>query len=209
MANEATTSIKSESIKDTHIAANAGIQRSKLAQRTNQVIAVPWEAFRVHDAYQTTLPGTALTDDLGLIGGTFGTDAPSIETEDLKAAGATTSYARCFAQIPHDYDDVETILLRLSAGMVTTVADTAATIDVEIYKSDRFGAESGDGDLVTTAAQSINSLSEADKDFVIDSSLVDPGDILDIRITVTVNDGATGTEVKARIGAVELVCDLR
>jgi hypothetical protein len=153
------------------------------------------------------LPGTAATDDLALIGGTFGTNAPSIQAGDLKAAGATTRYARCVFQLPPEFVIGGTVQIRTHAGMKTTVADTSCVVDFSAYRSN---LEDGVGsDLVTTAATTINSLTEADKDFAVDSATLLPGDYLDIRMLVTCTDAATGTAVIPFIGSVEVLLDIR
>jgi hypothetical protein len=200
-------SLPSNAVTNDSVSATAAITRSKLEQETLADYMVPWEAFKVWNAYQTPLPGTPLTDDLGLVGGTFGSASPSIQTEDLKAAGATTSYARFAVQLPPEYVDGETVVIRCHAGMLTTVADTSATLDVECYESN---SEAGIGsDLCATSATSINSVTLADKDFTITASGLSAGDWLDVRLTVTVTDAATGTAVKALIGRVSLCCDIK
>lgn len=183
------------------------VDRSDLAQDANQVYGIPLTLLRVHDALQTNLPGTSATDDLGLSTGTLGTDSPKVTTGDLKAAGATTRYARLQFALPPEYDDGNTVTVRISAGMETTVADGTATVDVEAYKCDREGAVGSD--ICATAAQSINSLTFANKDFTITPTGLSAGDMLDIRIAVAVNDGSTVTAVIATIGAVELLLDIK
>lgn len=183
------------------------VKRAEIEQDTSQLYVIPWESFRVHDAIATNLPGTAANDDLGLYGNTFGTGSPSIESGDLKAAGATSRYARFQFALPPEYDDGQTVVLRAHAGMNTTVADTTATLDVECYKSD---TEAGIGsDLCATGAQSINSLTFADYDFTITASGLVSGDVLDIRLTMAINDGATGTAVIGEIGWLGFLLDIR
>lgn len=202
-----TMTVPDSSVTNSTIKADADIARSKLAQDTLASYMIPWTAFRVFDAYATNLPGTPAADDLGLVGGTFGSASPSLQTEDLKTAGATNNRARFMVQLPPEYDDGETVQIRLHAGMLTTVADTSATIDVECYESN---SEAGIGsDLCTTSATTINSLTLADKDFSITASGLVAGDWLDVRITTAVNDAASGTAVKAIIGKVSLLCDIR
>jgi hypothetical protein len=92
--------------------------------------------------------------------------------------------------------------------MLTTVADTSATIDVEAYESAKTTLKTG-SDLVTTAAQSINSLTFADKAFDLTVTDLSPGDQLDIRFTVAVVDAATGTAVTAALASVELLLDIK
>ena len=158
------------------------VERTDIAQEANAIFPVPWTAWRVHDS-------------------------PTLTAGDLKASGATTRYARCQVALPAEYDAAETVTLRISAGMVTTVADDSATVDVQCYKADREGAVGSD--ICNTAAQSINSETFANKDFTITPTGLTAGDVLDIRIAVTVTDAATATAVTATIGAVELLCDIR
>ena len=113
----------------------------------------------------TNLPGTSAADDLGLIGGTFATASPCIETYDVKAAGAVTLYARAAFQLRPEYDAGQTVLIRAHAGMVTTISDTTATLDFQAFESDN---ESGiSADLVTTVATTINSVTLADIDYAV------------------------------------------
>ncbi len=165
--------------------------------------------FRVWDAMDTLLPGTPSSDDLGLVGGTFGTATPSIRSEDLKAAGATNKRARFLVQLPWEYVAGESVTLRFMAGMITTVAGTSATLDCEAYKLQDDPDDAIGSDLVSTSAQSMNSLTFANLDFVITPTTLSPGDILDVRLTAAVNDGASATAVIAGITAVKLLCDVR
>lgn len=182
------------------------LDRSRLVQDPESIFAVPLTEMRVHDAMQTVLPGTSSADDLALSGGTLGTNSPKLTTGDVKAS-TVTRYARFQCPVPAEYDAAETLKLRISAGMETTVSDTSATVDVQAYKSDR---ETGVGsDICSTAAQSINSLTFANKDFTIDPTGLTAGDMLDIRIAVAVTDSATATAVIASIGAVELLADIK
>lgn len=182
------------------------VARTDLTQENLAIHKIPLERFRVWDAMATNLPGTAAADDLALIHGTFGTNSPTIQTGDLKNT-TTTRYARCTFDIPHTYVDGETITIRIHGGMKTTVASASCVVDIECYLSD--DEEGISADLCTTAAQSINSLTDADKDFQITSTAVAAGDTLDIRLTVTVTDVATGTSVIGQVGAVSVLLDVK
>lgn len=187
----------------------SGVERSELTQESLSPFDLPPETWRIHDNMDGLLPDPpAGSDDLGIVSGTFGTAVPSIQTNDLKNAGATTQYARRMVQLPHNYVAGETVVIRLNAGMVTTVASVSATVDVECYKSDNFGAVDG-SDLCATAATTCNSLTEADKDFTITATSLSPGDWLDVRIAIAVNDSGTGTAVKGCIGRAQLLCDTK
>jgi hypothetical protein len=178
-----------------------------LSQYELQPFLVPWTAWRVWDAYATNLPAAAANDDLGLVGGTWGTDPPCIQAGDLKSAGATSRYARATIALPWEYEDGQSVTLRFHAGMVTAVADTSCTLDVVAYESDE---ELGlSADICATAAQSMNSLTFADLDFVITPSGLVAGSLLDVRIVVACTDGAGGSAVIPTIGAVKLLCDVR
>lgn len=179
--------------------------RSTLAQQDGEEYGVPLDSLRVHDAFNTVLPGTAATDDLALVGGTLGTNAPSIQAGDLKAAGATTRYARFVTYLPPEYVAGQTVLLRFAAGMITTIADASCTLDVECYKSDEDNTVSAD--LCATAATSINSVTFADKDFTITETNLLPGDMLDVRIAIACNDAGTGTAVIPCVAAIKRVLD--
>lgn len=183
-------------------------ERSNIVQTALAKYPIPLTNWRVHDALQTNLPGTSSADDLAISGNTFGTNTPKLTTGDLKAAGAVTRYARALRELPPEYDPTETVQIRVSAGMETTVADTAATVDVEVYRVDREGGVDG-ADLVSTSAQDINSLTFGNKDFTVDAASLAAGDILDVRVALAVNDGATGTAVIGSIGSIELLADIR
>lgn len=200
-------SVTTASITNGMVSPNAALSRSKLAQDTVQPYPVNLMDLRVHDALQTNLPGTAATDDLALDSGTFGTEAAHVTAGDLKSAGATTRYARCLIPIPMEYDDAETLEIRVSAGMLTTVADASCTVDVEAYALDEDTTLTAD--LCATAAQSCNSLTFANLDFTITATSLVSGQILDVRLAIACNDAATGTVVEPVIGALKLRADVK
>lgn len=133
------------------------------------------------------------------------TPCRSLQTPDLKALGATSNYARFAVTLPPNYVGGETVVLRVSAGMLTTVADTTATLDLVCHQLDE--DTTVQADICATAAQSINSLTFADKDFTITATALSAGDVLDCRLVTAVNDGATATAVIACVAAIKLVCD--
>ncbi len=182
---------------------------SILALAVLQAFPIPLTDFRVWDAMQTLLPGTPSADDLGLVGGTFGAATPSLRSEDLKTAGATNKRARVLVQLPWEYEAGQSVSIRFKAGMITTVADTTATLDCEVFKLQSDPDDAIGSDLVSTAAQSMNSTSFADITFVITPTGLSPGDILDVRITAAVNDGASATAVIAGITSAKLLADVR
>ena len=199
--------VPDNSIYDQHIAPTATIQRTKLEQNTFMPYPVNMTDFREWDAMAVNLPATASGTYLGLYTGTIGTDAPKLRTTDLKAAGSTTMRARTIIPIPAEYDAGQTLQVRVRGGMKTTIADTLCTVLVEAYRCDEDGGVSGN--LVTTSATTINSLTKANVDFKITPTTVNPGDRLDVRVSVTCSDAATVTAVIAEISRVALLADIR
>jgi len=189
------------------LASNAEVLRTQMKQEALAEFPVKLTDLRVHDAIATVLPGTSAADDIGLDSGTFGTEAPHLTCGDLKAAGATTRYARFLVALPVEYDDAETVSIRINAKMETTVSDTTCTVDVEAYEiaSDLTVGS----DLCTTAAQSMNSLTAADLDFTITPTSLVSADALDVRITIACNDAATGTAVEPVISKISILADIR
>lgn len=182
------------------------VSRDDLAQDDTQVYSIPPTEWRKHDDLSSPLPNAAAGDDLG-VEGTFGTGPPIITSGDLKATGDTTRYARAAVPLPPEYQDGETATIRVSVGMETNAADTSATVDIECYRSDRENGISAD--LCSTGSQDCNDTTYANYDFTVTPTSLTAGDMLDIRIALQVNDAATGTEVKAVAGAVEVLCDIK
>jgi len=179
---------------------------SILAQAELQAFTVPWTLWRVHDALQTNLPGTAATDDLALIGGTFATASPTIQGVDF-GGGNTTAYARAQIPLPWEYEAGQSVTLRFHAGILTTEADASCTLDVECFETDEEAGISAD--LYAGTAQSIDSLVMADIDFTITPTALTAGDLLDVRIKVYGEDAGNLGVMIPCIGAVKLLCDVR
>lgn len=181
------------------------VQRDDL-KLESKTYPLPLLDSRVWDAPMSLLPTTSANDDLGVTIGTWGTSAPTVRTSDLKAAGSTTRYSRHQFVLPPEYVAGESVVLRINAGMVTTVSDTSCTVDAVVYEN---SGASISADLCATNAQSMNSLTAANKDFTITATGLAPGDVLDIRVAVACNDGATGTAVIAAVNSVSLVLSVR
>lgn len=186
-----------------------GQARSNLEEEAFAVYTIPLTELRVWDHRETLLPAAAANDDMGLITGTFGTDVPTAQSIDFKA-GATDEKCAFSFVVPVEYVSGASIAVWLRAGMITTISDTAATVDVECYESDRDGAAAGGPtDLCGTAAQSINTLAHANMLFGIASAGVAPGDLLDFRLSFIGTDGATGTAVICEISQIEILLDVK
>jgi len=179
------------------------IARTALSQDDLEPYTIPASALRVWDAPSTALPAAAANDDLGVYDNTFLTAAPTVEAGDAKAAKVTRK-ARFMFAVPPEYVAGQTITLRVNAGMKTTVSDKTATLDAEVVRQAAPAV-----DICATAAQSINNLVAANKDFVITPDNVVPGDVLDVVLTVEVDDGATGTAVIGKINNIAILADIK
>lgn len=178
-----------------------GTTRAGITQEASQIYPIELQLFRVWDAFQTPL-GTAAADDLGITAAAFATGCPYIHSGDLNALGPYTRYARAMFTLPVEYVAGGAAAFRFATGMLTAVASVSNTIDVEAYKSDR-DATIGGSDLVTTAAQSMNSTTFAEKTFTIEPSTLAPGSVLDIRIAL-IGNSATASAHFAAIAHAEL-----
>jgi hypothetical protein len=195
-----------EVITNYTIAGTADIATTKLAQRVLAESIVPLTQARTWDSVAVNLPAAAASDDLGLVSGTWGTNPARITAGNVRILGATTRRLYVAIPIPANYEDGQTIELQIRAKMETAIADVSCTIDAEAY----VGADGALGsDLVTTSAQSMNSLSAAAYTFTINATGVDPGDLLEVRLSIASNDAATATAVTPAIYSIALLCDTR
>lgn len=181
--------------------------RASMAKELVTPLGIPFTDLRVWDNFAALLPAAAAADDMGIVdGAVWGTNAPSLQTSD---ADSTTVTQKFRLQIPVETEFVltGTMTLRLRCGMETNVSDTTATVDVEAYVDD---GDAGVGsDLCATAAQSINALANANKDFAITTASLVRGNILDCVVTVAITDGATGAAVIGQITHIELLRDIQ
>lgn len=181
--------------------------RSSLTQDDFASFDIPMTDLRVWDAFQTAI-GSAASDDLGITTGTFGTGLPYVTAGDLKSAGATTRRARFLFVIPENYVAGQSVQITANAGMVTTAADGSCTIDFECYRSDR-DTTIGGTDLVSTSATTINSTTFGEKNFTVTATSLSPGDILDVRVSITCTDSATVTAVIPAIADITMRIDVK
>jgi hypothetical protein len=176
-----------------------------LKQEDNAAYNVPVNTLCVWDS-GAALPTAAAADDLAVIAGTWGTDTLHISAGDCKTITATR-YGRFAFTLPVEYVAGQTVTVRLNSGMLTTAADGSCTLDVEAYKVG--SAVVSGSDLVATAAVSMNSTTFANRDFVLTSSGLSPGDTIDVRIKIACVDTATATAVKPTIASVKVLCDVK
>lgn len=197
--------ITTNSIAGDRLKTSAGITRSQMQQNSNAPLPILPFHWRTWDT-MLVLPAAAAADDLGSVPGTFGTNVITLQAGDVKAT-SSTRYAITQIALPENYEDGQTVTLRIRGGMETTVSDTSCVVDAVVYEVGTDGTPSSD--ICATAAQSINSLTEADKDFTITPTDLVAGDVLEIRIAVTWVDSSTVTTVTPVIYKVTLLYDAR
>lgn len=182
------------------------VERSLLQQEDLAEYAIDFTACRVHDALQTLLPGAAANDDMGLITGTPGTDAPTLQGVDF---GGASSDEKCafFYPLPPEYQQGQTVQVRVRAGMVTTVADTSCDVDVEVWKFDGDGAVGSD--LCNTSATDMNDLSKANLDFDVTATTLAPGDVLMCRVSFVGTDSGNAGVMIPEISKLALLLDIK
>ena len=192
---------------DAAVQAGANIAYTKLAQRVLSSFPLRVEDWRIWDDPRAVLPNTAGgSDDLYIEDGTWNTNAWLLRSDD--AGGTTvTQYAARSVVIPFEYEDGESLTIRVPCAMAV-VSNTSADIDVECFASDGDGTLSAD--LCDTAAQSFNSATFANKDFVITPTTLTASMVLFIRLKVVITDGTNAApDIAAKISDVALLCDTR
>lgn len=198
--------IQAGSLTNTELSSSAAVARSKLATDAQFKYTVPLTDLRLGSALTSVLGSSASGSDLGLIQGTFATASPEVESSDSKNTTVTQA-TRFQLRLPAEYVAAAALVVRITAGMKTTVASSSATIVIACYKVD--GSSGIGANLVTTAATSINNLTAATKDFTIDGSTLNPGDMLDSKITIAITDVATGTAVIGRFGLLQFLVNVQ
>lgn len=201
-----TGSIGAGVVRDSHLAADAALTLTKLAQRPISVFPILLTDWKQATAMQTNL-GTPASTDLGIASGTYGTVTPYISAGDLKAAGATNRKARCRVALPGNYDAGETVTIRAVAATQTHVADVSCTLVFEVYliTAGVYPA----ANLVATSATTINSTSPVTVDFQVTATTLTPGAELDIRMSIACNDAASVTAVLPSVFSTQLLVDTR
>lgn len=182
------------------------ITRGDFKQEENMEFSVPLTSFKVHDALATDLPTTAANDDMAIVTGTPGTHAPRLQGVDFGGTSTDEKSAFVFV-LPPEYDPGHSVTVRVLAQMNTAVSDGTATVDCECWKVGTDGTVGSD--LCATAAQSINSLTAANKDFTITATSLTRGDVLIIRLSFAGSDVGNLAVMIPQINKVSMLLDIR
>lgn len=168
--------------------------RADLAVDAGQLYAVDPAKWR--NKSSAAIIATAGSGVLGIARGTFGTGDLYVTAGDCKTVTNTREATFEFV-LPAEYKAAASVSIVAVAGMLTTVADGSCTLDAACHKSALDGTVGSD--LVTTSAQTINSLTLAEKSFAVTSSGLAAGDKLEVCLSIAVADTATGTAVTPAI----------
>lgn len=187
----------------------AGVIQGDGAATFEQVAAavypIPLDAIMKNDM-RTPLAAAGDATNLGIVGNTHGTSSTYlVSTAYNNTNGSET--ARFLFVLPPEYDDGETVTIRVHAHVDTTPYATTATADIECFVPD--GEKGISGELCTTVAQDINSATWADHDFTITPTTLTSGDILDIELTIAGNDGGGAANKSMEVGAVQILLDIK
>jgi hypothetical protein len=206
MAGEVVGGVQPKSLTGGHLKDSANILRTQMQGVSLDIFELDLFRSRKHDDLSAGLPSAPTGTYLGIVTGTYGSGAPTIQTGDLKAAGATTRRLRQIVSLPNYYVAGEQSSIYVAAGMDTTIADGSATLLVEAYEIEDDGTL---GSNLAGAAQDINSLTPATLNFPLTSTGLVPGSRLDVRMSITVTDAATATAVIGKLLAAYLKCKVQ
>jgi hypothetical protein len=185
------------------------INADQLARRNLQEHVVDLTQCRIHDDFGVILPNAGATDNLGLVGGSFGTNAPSLQTEDHQDNGGALLNKGAFTYaLPPQYVPGRPVLIRFQAGMISNVADQNATLDIECHSNDEDNSVSAD--LASAAvSNNMNIIIASVKtiDFTITAAALSPGSVLNVEFSTSVDDDATSAEVIGCITKISVLCD--
>lgn len=171
-----------------------GIPRDQFQQENLARYPLLAQDWRVHDGNMGLLVA-ATSDDLGISGATHGTDVMHVNSSD--AAGTTIQQkARRQWMLPPEYVAGQTVRFVASVDM-ESASDGNADLDLSVFKSGGAAVVSG-SDLYAGAAVDVNSETAAEYNFELTTTGLNPGDLLDILITLDATDTA-GSGVIANI----------
>ncbi len=181
------------------------LARTYIAQQDDQPYNIPLSDMRVTGTL-AVLGNSAGTPSgaFGITPGSHGTNSPKLIGEAANA-NSKTNKCRFFFGLPAEYVANQSVTVRVHARITGNVA-VSQTIDVTAYKSN--GEAGVSADLCATAAQTLTS-SFADYDFVITSTGLAAGDMLDIELTGVADDTGGTANKLIEIGSVEVLLDVK
>jgi len=173
-------------VAGTNVVATGEITAIEAKLHQTFTVDIPMDEWLIWDsATLAPLTATANTDDLGYTLGTIGTDAPLLHAVNDDAE--TIQYARQQVFVPTNYIAGQAISLAITVVEGAT-ADTDAGIDANVYRQ-----AAPTVDIQSTALQDVKGAAAGVKTFVLTPTNVVPGELLDIRIFLDIDDNAGST----------------
>lgn len=198
-------------VDDASLEVNTGTLRVKAAGVTRAMHAeVALQPFRIPLASVLGADGAdlAITETAGDFYRNIGTNQLLILGEVSNGTvGADTEVSVGWFefQLPQNYIAGGDITIRAGVDVVGSGAVGTCTIDFSAYLQDGVAGTVG-SDLVATAATAI-SATAANKDFTVTPTNLEPGDLLVIKMTTSV-DNTDSTAIQAQISSLEVLCDV-
>ncbi len=196
--------IPSTGVANAHVADDAAIARSKLAQEAYATYLQGLCLCRQADG--TPLPATAAGGSFGIDSGGWGTGTLKLKAEEANSNQKTDTLLVEFC-LPPEYVDGAAVKLALSAKYNTAGSPTLTTktIDVECYEGSGLGGVGAD--ICATAAITLTD-SWATCEFTITPTALVAGDMLQVLIqTDLVETG--GVAAWAEIGKIRVACNIK
>jgi hypothetical protein len=148
--------------------------------------------------------------DLGLLSTGFGqaASAPRVVSSSLSAGGTLTQKARVLIALPVEYQAGSAITCRVAAR--ADACQVGATVALAAYELNGTGSYAGSPtNLCTTGAQNLSS-SYSTLEFALTAPAGGPGSVLDVLLTVALNDtGGSGGAKQALLASLELALPVR
>lgn len=184
----------------------SGFVRSDLAAET-KVIAIPLTSIRKNADLAVNLPAAPDATNVGLVTGTPGTHAPTLQgTDPGGGVDPTEKFAFEFT-LPPEYVDNGAVAIRVKGLTATTIASVSSTIDFNVYLDGRDGTVGAD--IMASAAFSINNTTAVSSDMTITASTLTAGSkIIVVGTMASVDVGDAGV-MTPTIQALEMVLQVK
>jgi hypothetical protein len=167
-----------------------------------QPVALPLTAFR--SGTLTALGAAGDGVSLGLAAGSHAAAGPMLESS-LVSGSAVVERVRALVPLPPGYQPGTDVTLRVSARVGTAV-EVSADLDAAVCRLE--GAGDAGADVCVSPAAPL-STTWSDADFTLTGSGLSPGDVLDVELTVSLDDTGGSAGAKAYIGDARLLCATR
>jgi len=179
-----------------------------MVQEDAVIYDIPLDAWRKDDF--TALPVAGDGVNLGFIDAAHaGTSPHKLRTESIQGETEVET-ARTQFVLPAEYVAGQSVTFRMRAKCDTTSGGIPGTKTVDLAcRKMGSGVDVFSADLVSTGAQTTVNNTYTDEDFVITPTTLSPGDVLDLKITSTLEETSGTDNVEHDICRTELLLDIK